>query len=251
MRRILVAILFTLTACSPGVGSDEGQPGPPAGPPEAASPGAGSAQAPEAASPGEGSAQAPEAASPGADSAQAPEAAAPGVGHGARPPTRRATACGPGSVITGAGVGGLRVGSTVAEVARVCEVVDDYVGPGAEGMMERYIVVDFDTARVRAIVVDDRVWRVHVMSDAFRTADSIGVGTPLSRMLQVPGISGAEGEGRLFVFSPERCGLSFRLSHIPRGGEHRGAWTREALRTLPPGTVVDEVLSFGCGGAEG
>jgi imidazolonepropionase-like amidohydrolase len=134
-------------------------------------------------------------------------------------------------------------------VESACKVVDDYFGPGAEGMDERYIVVDFDTARVSAIVVDDRVWRVHITSDAFRTADSIGVGTPLARLLRVPGLRGAEGEGRLFVFSPERCGLSFRLSNIPRGGEHRGAWDLAALRSLPAGTVVDEVLSFGCGDA--
>jgi hypothetical protein len=132
-------------------------------------------------------------------------------------------------------------------VKRTCEVVDDHIGPGAEGMTERYIVVDFDTARVRAIVVDDRVWRVQITSDAFHTADSVGVGTPLARVLRIPGIRGAEGEGRLFVFSPERCGLSFRLSHIPRGGEHRGAWSKEALQALPAGTVVDVVLSFGCG----
>jgi hypothetical protein len=132
-------------------------------------------------------------------------------------------------------------------VDHTCEVADDYVGPGAEGSTERYLVVDFDTARVRAIVVDGRVWRVHVMSDAFRTADSVGVGTPLARVLRIPGIRGAEGEGRLFAMSPERCGVSFRLSHIPRGGEHRGAWDLAALRTLPAGTTVDEVLIFGCG----
>jgi hypothetical protein len=132
-------------------------------------------------------------------------------------------------------------------VKHTCKVVEDYVGPGAEGMTERYLVVDFDTAQVRAIVVDDRVWRVHVTSAAFRTADSIGVGTPLPRLLNLPGIRGAEGEGRLFAMSPERCGVSFRLSHVPRGGEHRGAWSKEALQALPVETVVDEVLVFGCG----
>jgi hypothetical protein len=205
VRLIYSAVLVTLIACSPGDGSAEGQPGPPARPAENATPGVASAAAPDT------------------------------------------TSCGPHSVITGAGLGGLRIGATVAELESACKVVDDYVGPGAEGSTERYLVVDFDTARVRAIVVDGRVWRVHVMSDAFRTADSVGVGTPLARVLRIPGIRGAEGEGRLFAMSPERCGVSFRLSHIPRGGEHRGAWDLAALRTLPAGTTVDEVLIFGCG----
>jgi hypothetical protein len=210
VRLFYSAVLFALAACSPGGGAAERPPEPATHPPETASPGTGNT------------------------SASAPDT----------------TSCGPHSVITGAGLGGLRIGSTVAEVESACKVVDDYFGPGAEGMDERYIVVDFDTARVSAIVVDDRIWRVQITSDAFRTADSLGVGTPLTRLLRVPGLRGAEGEGRLFVFSPERCGLSFRLSHIPRGGEHRGAWDLAALRSLPAGTVVDEVLSFGCGGVE-
>jgi hypothetical protein len=194
VRQILVAILFALTACSPGAGSANAS---------------------------------------ARDTISA----------------RDTTSCGPHSVITGAGLGGLRVGATVAEVESACNVVEDYFGPGAEGSTERYLVVDFDTAQVRAIVVDDRVWRVQITSDAFRTADSLGVGTPLARLLRIPGLRGAEGEGRLFVMSPERCGLSFRLSHIPRGGEHRGAWDLAALRSLPAETTVDEVLSFGCGDA--
>jgi hypothetical protein len=194
VRQILVAILFALTACSPGAGSANAS---------------------------------------ARDTISA----------------RDTTSCGPHSVITGAGLGGLRVGATVAEVESACNVVEDYFGPGAEGSTERYLVVDFDTAQVRAIVVDDRVWRVQITSDAFRTADSLGVGTPLARLLRIPGLRGAEGEGRLFVMSPERCGLSFRLSHIPRGGKHRGAWDLAALRSLPAETTVDEVLSFGCGDA--
>lgn len=207
MRFIRFAVLLAFTACSPGGRADEGQPGSNTLPPGAAS--------------------------PGADSAGAP--------------LRGTEACGPHSIITGAGLGGLRVGATVAEVDHTCKVADDYVGPGAEGSTERYLVVDFDTAQVRAIVVADRVWRVQVTSDAFRTADSLGVGTPLARLLRVPGLTGAEGEGRLFVMSDEHCGLSFRLSHIPRGGEHWGAWDLAALRMLPAETTVDEVLVFGCG----
>lgn len=91
-----------------------------------------------------------------------------------------------------------------------------------------------------------RIWRIAVERAAFGTADSVGVGTTLSRLLKLPGVKGVEGEGGLFVVVPARCGLSFRLRHDLAPSEHKPEWTSADLKRLPASTVVDQVLLFGC-----
>ena len=93
--------------------------------------------------------------------------------------------------------------------------------------------------------MDGKFWRLDVKSPAFRTADSLGVGMPLSQLLRVGGVQGLVGEGVLVVVSPERCGLSFVLSGGIPAGRVRN-WDRSALSALPPGTIVREILVLGC-----
>ena len=175
----------------------------------------------------------------GRDSAPADDTSPPRTGATAAVAT---VTCGmdASASVTGDGIGALRVGATVEDVARQCRVVRDATAPGPEGMPERRIVVDLGRDSVSAVVDSGRVWRLHVRTPAFRTADSLGVGTP-GPTLRRPGAQVLTGEGAVFVTLPSHCGLSFRL----RGVEF-GRVTRPAQ--IPDTAVVEEVLAFGCSG---
>ena len=153
---------------------------------------------------------------------------------------------GPGS-IEADGVGAFRIGATVADVLAGCPAAVDTVALDIEGNPQRALVLTLSEAEeLRAEVVDGAVWRVRVTTPAATTADGLGVGIPLRRLLESPGMRAFEGEGRLFVTVAEHCGLSFRLSHVPGPGGRRGVWTESALEKLPGSTRIDEVLVFGC-----
>jgi hypothetical protein len=154
------------------------------------------------------------------------------------------SSCG-AEVITGEGIGELRIGATVESIKQKCKVLRDTTVSGAEGMPARKLAVAFSRDTVDAEIVDDRVWRIAVHSPGIRTASLIGVGTLNQRLLTLKDPHGAMGEGALFVLTPQLCGMSFRLANAgPRG--MRGDLDKAGLRALPIETVVSEVLIFGC-----
>lgn len=155
-----------------------------------------------------------------------------------------APSCG-NQVVGDSGVGNLRIGASVESLRATCTVVRDTTAMGAEGMPARKVTVSFGRDTLQAEIVDGRVWRISIFSPRFRTADSLGVGTPIARLLELKGPRGLTGEGELFVVSPEHCGLSFGLSDAGPAS-HRGDWDRASLARLPRQTVVDEVLIVGC-----
>lgn len=153
-------------------------------------------------------------------------------------------ACGASTTLDGSGIGALRIGLPVDEIKRACTVLWDTTERDVEGNPARTIGVRIGSDSVRAEVVHDRIWRLTITTPAMRTSDSLGVGTPLGRLLQAPDARGLSGEGALFVTTPEHCGVSFQLSTTaptPRSG-----WTRAALERLPRSTSVTRVLVFGC-----
>jgi hypothetical protein len=134
---------------------------------------------------------------------------------------------------------------SVDSVRAICRVLSDTTRLASEGQRARFIGVGFGTETLEAEIVGGRVWRIDVRSPRFKTADGLGVGTPLSRLLSLNSPRGLTGEGQLFVASPDHCGLSFRLSD--NGATARSQdWDRAALSRLPSGTVVDRVLAVGC-----
>ena len=149
------------------------------------------------------------------------------------------------AVVTGAGVGALRIGARVDSVRARCRVVRDTVELRAEGLPSRVVTMMVGDDTVAAEVDSGRVWRIEVTRSSPRTADSLGVGTPLTQLLALPEVRAASGEGGVYVLSNARCGLSFELSGHGPGGL-RAEWDIAALRRFPPSTVVTRVLVVGC-----
>ena len=142
------------------------------------------------------------------------------------------------ATLTGDGIGELRVGESIDQVARGCRIVRDTIVRGAEGMRERQLLVDLGRDSVMVVVDSNRVWRLHVRSPDFRTTDSIGVSSPASS-LRRPGARLLTGEGAYFVTLPSHCGLSFRLSGVEFG-------RLRTVEQIPNSATVSEVLVVGC-----
>jgi hypothetical protein len=161
-------------------------------------------------------------------------------GHAA---TAAAPECG-GKVVRDYGVGALRIGDEIDSVRAHCSLVRDTTALGAEGMPSRKATVRFGDDSVIAEIVNGKVWRIEVRSSAFATTDSLRVGSPIARMLQLRNPRGLTGEGQLFLVSSDHCGLSFRLSK-PDGSAAQG-WAHPVLSKLPSSTVVSQILVVGC-----
>lgn len=148
-------------------------------------------------------------------------------------------------IISNSSAGCLRIGAAVADLGGRCRVLYDRVGPGLEGMPERRIAVMGGTDTLEATVVNDSIWRIDVLSESFRTSDSLGVGTSVARLLSEPAARGIQGEGRLFVVRPDHCGLSFELA-ATAPDSIAGRPADDIVRMLPPETPVRRVLVIGC-----
>ena len=147
-------------------------------------------------------------------------------------------------VVDGDGVGAIRIGMAVDTVKARCTVVRDTMELRSEGQLERILIVAFGSDTANVEVSSGQVWRIEITKPGLRTADWLGVGTPLATLLALKGgMQGLTGEGNLFLVMEGRCGLSFELSapHPPAGN-----WPVERLRTLPSSTVVTRVLVIGC-----
>lgn len=149
------------------------------------------------------------------------------------------------AILSDEGIGKLKIGAPVDSISPHCVVLRDTTASGAEGMPARKLAVFLPPDTVEAEVVDNRIWRLSIVSPLYRTTDSLGVGTPLSRLLRLKNPRGMTGEGKFFVASPEHCGMSFRLANAGPGGQH-GDLDQAGLARLPRSAVVSEILIFGC-----
>ena len=143
------------------------------------------------------------------------------------------------------GIGELKQARPVSEVAALCEVLSDSEQRGQEGMMERVLVVNLAGESVRSIVQDDRIFRIEVNTPRFRTADSLGVDTPLSRIASMRGAQFAPGEDGVYGFSPDHCGLSFRFS-LPWRPPAGGQWTAKQIEKEHGTAAVNRVIVIPC-----
>ncbi|MGI8547946.1 MAG: hypothetical protein ACR2M1_11530 [Gemmatimonadaceae bacterium] len=117
------------------------------------------------------------------------------------------------SVVTGDGIGALRIGRSVSDIGRDCTVVSDTTRIGRTGAPVRVLTVDLGFAPGEAEIAGDTVRRIVLDAPAFRTADSLGFGTPIARLRPLDGFTLARGDGRIFALDAAHCGINFRLSY--------------------------------------
>ena len=148
-------------------------------------------------------------------------------------------------VLTEQGIGELKQGRPAGEIAALCEVLSDSEQRGQEGSMERVMVLRIAGETIRAVVADGRIFRIQVSTPRFRTADSLGVDTPLRRIASMRGAQFAPGEDGVYGFSPDHCGLSFRFS-LPWRPPAGGQWTAEAISREHGNAAVNRVIVIPC-----
>lgn len=148
-------------------------------------------------------------------------------------------------VLTDNGIGELKEGAHVSDVRERCEVVSDTEQLGSEGMKERVLIVRVGSETVRAIINDDRIWRIEITSPRLVTGDSIGVDTPLHQIAIKRGARFVPGEDGVYGFVANHCAMSFRFSvplRAPRGGD----WTVAKIDSAHGDATVDRILITKC-----
>jgi len=149
--------------------------------------------------------------------------------------------------IAGSSVGPVRIGMPASAIAEISTVTSDGLEPDGEGGERRVIRAIISGVEAAAEVHEGRVWRIEVAVPGARTLGGIGVGTPLATLLKLRQLQGELGEGALYVWSPQLCGLSFRLSHeLQTDKDFLTEWNARTLASLPPTVTVQSLLVTGC-----
>jgi hypothetical protein len=152
-------------------------------------------------------------------------------------------------VLGDSGIGRLRLGVSVAEIHRNCEVLADTVRLNNDSEeRQRVLLVRLGQDTVAAAIdPEERVMRIFIDRGSIRTRDGLGIGTPLAQIVDRPGVHGGVGESALYITVLPYCGLSFALSEA---GDHEHGDNVDVaqLRALPLGTRIDRINVGPCAG---
>ena len=173
----------------------------------------------------------------------------------------RFDACARGGPLTSNGIGLLRIGLTIDSLRKVCRVAS-----------ERRLTPEYDITLFRVPVGSDtlsvyeergRIYWIEIQSTAFRTADSLGVGSSLERLLTFEGLDGGLGDGdneyELRALRSPVCGLVFwidaktaiaisevaRRNPDPRDSRPTGA-VMDTLRSRARTATISRIDVRGC-----
>lgn len=160
--------------------------------------------------------------------------------------TAEARCIAPDDELTDSGIGDLQIGMPADDLVERCNVAADTTVMDVEGQLQRVVLVATGADTVRAEIVDGAVWRITVETRTWRTADSLGVGSPISDLLELPEAQGLTGEGNLVIVSPQHCGISFQVDAGNVQPPPTDAWDADALGRIPDTAAVELVRITGC-----
>jgi hypothetical protein len=151
-------------------------------------------------------------------------------------------ACGisPESRVSEDGLGLLRIGVTLDAIRGGCAVIAEQT---RDSIGEARIDLGRDTAVVA--LSKGAIRRITLTHQAYRTSDSLGVGTHISTLLRLREATGLTDRERLYAVSPAYCGLRFMLVD-PAPKEAAARTGRAALRRLSGETRTRELEIVGC-----
>jgi hypothetical protein len=146
----------------------------------------------------------------------------------------------PESRVSEDGLGLLRIGMPLESIRGGCAVIGesgtDSVGSALIDLGRDTAVVDLDKGMIR---------RITLSHQAYRTSDSLGVGTHISTLMRLRDATGITVNDRLYAVSPAYCGLRFLLvDPAPKSAAARTG--RAALRRLPGETRTRQLEIIGC-----
>ena len=173
---------------------------------------------------------------------------APTPAQAAKALAREAHLCSGKLTLTGEGVGVVRVGQPAETVRRACHIARHKPKKGEAPPPNDLLDFKIGATPVEVEIANGRVWRVTIDGGALRTADKLGVGDSLARLLASGAARAGQTEGVIYATTAAHCGMSFALTYQPKGGEDRDNWTAEALARLPADTKIDRILMSGCKG---
>ncbi|HET9425884.1 MAG TPA: hypothetical protein VFO55_10970 [Gemmatimonadaceae bacterium] len=153
-------------------------------------------------------------------------------------------ACGiaPESRVSEDGLGLLRIGVSLDAIRGSCAIVSEQSGSETEPATAR-VDLGRDTALVE--LKQGRINRITLHHQAYRTSDSLGVGTHVSTLMRLREAVGVTEGNRLYAVSPAYCGLRFMLAE-PAPPPPSAQSGRAALRRLSGETRTRELEIVGC-----
>lgn len=153
-------------------------------------------------------------------------------------------ACGiaPESRVSEDGLGLLRIGVSLDAIRGSCAILSEQSG-GEKTPASARIDLGRDTAVVE--LSQGRIDRITLHHQAYRTSDSLGVGTHIATLSALRDAVGLTDRNKLYAVSPTYCGLRFMLVD-PAPGLRSAQGGRAALRRLPGEVRTRELEIVGC-----
>jgi hypothetical protein len=163
--------------------------------------------------------------------------------HGGVEPGPGIASCGisPESRVSEDGLGLLRVGVSMDVIRAGCSIVAEQIADSGSGTAS--IDLGRDTARVE--ITKGSIRHITLTHQAYRTSDSLGVGTHISTLLKMREVTALIDHDKLYAVSPAYCGLRFMLMEPAPTSTVSRVGVR-ALRRLAGETRTRELEIVGC-----